>query len=120
MPPPRVLVAEDEPDALRLLELLLAVWGYEVISARNGVEALEQCTPPPDLLLTDISMPEMDGIELCRRFRANPQLKDVPIIALTALPRLPAALLGLVEAHFQKPPELERLRHALAFYAPVE
>jgi CheY-like chemotaxis protein len=120
MPPARILVAEDEPDLLHMLEVLLGMWGYEVVPARNGAEALERAEPPPDLLLTDVSMPEMDGVELCRRFKANPSLRSVPIIVVSALPRLPAAMLGAVEAFFPKPPDLERLRDAIAFYTPEE
>jgi CheY-like chemotaxis protein len=120
MPTARILVAEDEPDLLHMLEVLLGMWGYHVVAARNGAEALERAAPRPDLLLTDLSMPEMDGLELCRRFRARPILRSVPIIVVSALPRLPAGMLGTVEAFFPKPPDLERLRDAIAFYTPED
>jgi two-component system KDP operon response regulator KdpE len=79
----KILVIDDEVDLIALLSLKLRDEGYQVVSARDGVQALQvvqdQC---PDLILLDLMMPHMDGWEACRRIR---ELTDVPIIMLTAL-----------------------------------
>src|ERR1051326_6104851 len=81
-PKPRILVVDDEPQLTRVLRTGLNARGYEVRVAADGVAALETFGDwPPDLVVTDLSMPEMDGLELCRRLRAASQ---VPIIVLTA------------------------------------
>jgi two-component system, OmpR family, KDP operon response regulator KdpE len=79
---PRILVVDDEPQLTRVLRTGLKARGYEVRVAADGITALETFGDwPPDLVVTDLSMPNMDGLELCRRLRAFSQ---VPIIVLTA------------------------------------
>lgn len=83
--PPKILVVEDEPNLRKLLEVIIGKEGYEVFPTANGEEAwgvLSQIVP--DLVLTDVMMPKMDGIELCRRIRANPEFDLVPLVLLTA------------------------------------
>jgi CheY-like chemotaxis protein len=83
--PRLVLVAEDTADLREMWRLWLTVWGFEVIEAGNGAEALAQArTHHPDLVLMDLWMPVMDGIEAMRRLRSDPQTADIAIIALTA------------------------------------
>ncbi len=78
----RILVVDDEPRYLRLLEANLVTEGYEVISASDGAEALEIFSSrPTDLILLDIMLPGMDGFTVCQRIR---QFSSVPIIMLTA------------------------------------
>jgi len=80
--PAKILVVDDEPDILELVETRLAMVGYETITAESGEEALKLFfTARPDLALLDLEMPGMDGFELCERIR---QMSDVPIIFLTA------------------------------------
>jgi CheY-like chemotaxis protein len=82
----RLLLAEDHLLNQQVFMEYLSALGYEVILAQNGVEAVALCAErQPDLVLMDIQMPEMDGIEATHRIRANPQTAQVPIIALTAL-----------------------------------
>lgn len=83
---PRILLVDDDPMNLILLEELLQVQGYETLSASSGVEALRLAkTYEPSLILLDVMMPEMDGFEVCRLCREDPQLQTVSVIFLTAL-----------------------------------
>ncbi|MDO9120330.1 MAG: response regulator transcription factor [Anaerolineaceae bacterium] len=78
----KILVVDDEPLYLRLLKVNLESEGYEIITAKNGEEALDQLTQSmPNLIIMDIMMPKMDGIVACERIR---QFSNVPIILLTA------------------------------------
>jgi len=79
----RILLVDDEPLYLRLLKVNLESEGYEIVSARNGEEALELLAQEiPDLIIMDVMMPKLDGIATCNRIR---QFSNVPIILLTAL-----------------------------------
>lgn len=80
-----ILIVDDEPVNLSLLRQVLGS-DYNLFFARNGLEAIsraERCNP--DLILLDVMMPEMDGIEACKRLKANPRLTSVPVILVTAL-----------------------------------
>ncbi|MBO9367262.1 MAG: response regulator [Chloroflexi bacterium] len=79
----RILIVDDDPLLIELFSILLKAHGYEVLRAGNGVEALEKIEKEnPDLILLDLMMPDMDGIEVCRRVRAQHQ---VPILIISAL-----------------------------------
>jgi two-component system, cell cycle response regulator DivK len=81
----RILVVEDQPDNRRILRDLLGNAGYELIEAETGEEALTAVEAQrPDLILMDIQLPVMDGYEATRRIRSNPELKSIPIIAVTS------------------------------------
>ena len=72
--PRHILVVDDEPQITRVLRTLLTAHGYDVRVANDGEGALEIARDwPPDLMITDLSMHKMDGLELCRRFRENSQ-----------------------------------------------
>ena len=84
--PPLVLLAEDEDNVSKLLADYLIEHGYRIVTARNGIEALKQAKEvKPDIILMDIQMPELNGLEATRRIRADAKLSTTPIIALTAL-----------------------------------
>lgn len=86
MQPARILVVDDTPSNLRLLEDLLRSEGYEVMTASSGPEALERVTRDgPDLVLLDVVMPDLDGFEVCRLIRADPKTTLLPVILVTAL-----------------------------------
>jgi CheY-like chemotaxis protein len=78
--------AEDYDDNRELLRLLLAGANYEVREARNGQECLmlARTDPPPDLIMVDLSMPELDGWEVFRQLKANSNTADIPCVAVTA------------------------------------
>ncbi|MGH7576607.1 MAG: response regulator [Longimicrobiales bacterium] len=83
---PTVLVAEDHLDSRDAMRALLEAFGYHVIVATNGREAVELATSHrPDLVLMDIMMPELDGFEATRELRKRPELEGMPIIAVTAM-----------------------------------
>jgi diguanylate cyclase (GGDEF)-like protein len=82
---PRVLVVDDDPDKLSLLEMALTMAGYDVRTARDGEEGFAQMSSfQPDLVVSDVMMPRMNGYDLARRIRENPQTKFIPIILQTA------------------------------------
>lgn len=82
----RILIVDDEPVNLILLEDILTSDQYHIISAENGNEALVQVkSEMPDLILLDVMMPEVDGFEVCRRLKADETTRWIPIIILTAL-----------------------------------
>ncbi len=83
--PMNILVVDDTPDSLRLLVGILSEQGYKVRAAPNGKLALSAAQKmPPDLILLDINMPEMNGYEVCQRFKADPRTAHIPIIFLSA------------------------------------
>jgi adenylate cyclase len=82
---PRIMVVDDTPQNVRLLEAVLTSRGYEVIPAGSGAEALDKvASDRPDLVLLDIVMPRMDGYEVCRRLRADPATALLPVVMITA------------------------------------
>src|SRR5580698_5180773 len=81
-----IIVVDDQPANLRLLEDMLKVDGYKIRSFPRGRLALAAAAQnPPDLILLDINMPELNGYEVCSRFKTNPELAEAPIIFLSAL-----------------------------------
>lgn len=81
----KILIAEDERDIRDLVAFTLRFAGHEVFAAANGEEAVELATRVnPDLILMDVRMPRMTGYEACKVMKANPDLKDIPVVFLTA------------------------------------
>jgi two-component system cell cycle response regulator DivK len=81
----RILVVEDQEDNRQILRDLLTNAGYEMIEAEDGQQALTQAAAHrPDLILMDIQLPLLDGYEATRRIKADPALKDIPIIVVTS------------------------------------
>jgi two-component system, cell cycle response regulator DivK len=84
----KILIVDDNRDVREVLQCQLKMLGYLVISAENGYVAIEKAiAEQPDLILMDIMMPEMDGWQASRAVRANPDTKDIPILAATAMCR---------------------------------
>src|ERR687888_786696 len=81
----KILVVDDVPENVRLLEAVLVPRGYEVVSAHNGTEALGLVeSEKPDLILLDVVMPEMDGYAVCTQLRANEETAVLPVIMVTS------------------------------------
>ena len=84
--PPSILIVDDIPENLRLLAGILATYNYFVRPATNGLRALMAArTEPPDLVLLDIKMPEMDGYSVCEQLKADERTCNIPIIFISAL-----------------------------------
>jgi CheY-like chemotaxis protein len=81
---PLVLVVEDDPETRHFYTLTLAANGFDTEEAHNGFQAWDKATAIlPDLILSDIAVPGIDGIEFCRRLRADPRTAPIPILAVT-------------------------------------
>jgi len=81
----KILIAEDERDIRELVSLSLQFGGYTVVQAANGAEAVEQAQKElPDLILMDVRMPKMTGYDACRRIKAIPELRDIPVVFVSA------------------------------------
>lgn len=85
MPGEQILIVDDNIDNLKLTEMLLACEGYQVRTAEDAEQALEVLRGyHPGIILMDVQLPGMDGLDLTRRLRQNPSFRTVPIVALTA------------------------------------
>src|SRR5215216_3094735 len=92
----RVLVVDDVPANVRLLEARLSAEYFDVLTAANGAEALAICERAEcDIVLLDIMMPDMDGFEVCRRLKANASTHHIPVVIVTALDHASDRLRGL-------------------------
>lgn len=81
----KVLVVEDNPQNMKLITFVLKKFGHEVIEALSGLEGVEKATQiNPELILMDIQLPDIDGLEATRRIRNNESFRKVPIIAITS------------------------------------
>src|SRR5262245_37883683 len=84
--PPRVLIADDNPQGVELLEAYLADCSYDIQTAADGEETLRKVGQwQPDLILLDIMMPKISGFEVCKRLRASPGTRDIAVLMITAL-----------------------------------
>lgn len=96
MPAPRILVVDDQPINVQLLKRKLEREGMEVATSYSGREALDLVAAKrPDLILLDVMMPDMDGIEVCQRLQADPDTKSIPVIFITARTSKEGKLEGL-------------------------
>ncbi len=105
----KILLVEDDAQILRVLELELKHEGYEVETARDGLTGLERALKEPDLVVLDLMLPKLDGMEVCARIRAK---STVPIIMLTAKDRIPDRVAGLdagADDYLAKPFSIEEL-----------
>jgi DNA-binding response OmpR family regulator len=104
----RVVCIEDEPEMIDLVRLILGRKGFNVIGANGGVEGLETVRlEEPDLVLLDLMMPDMDGWEVYQQMKADPALRDIPVVVVTAKAQSIDKVLGLhiakVDDYITKP-----------------
>lgn len=113
MPSERILIAEDSPTQAEGLRLILESEGYEAVVVGDGRKALERATEGDwDLLLADVTMPELDGFSLCRALRERDDTSELPVIMLSALDDPSALAQGLeagVDGWLRKPVEIDEL-----------
>src|SRR4029077_17586352 len=94
--PPKILIVDDTAHNVKMLADLLAAKGYAIVTAASGQEGLEKVeAEQPDLVLLDVMMPGMDGYEVCRRIRANPEYGILPVVMVTALDPAPERIKGI-------------------------
>jgi len=83
---PRILVIDDEIHVIQLAQLGLGTEGFVVLVAMSGTEGLEQATLElPDLILLDVNLPDLSGLEVCRKLKASSATRDIPVIFLSAM-----------------------------------
>lgn len=100
----RVLIVDDYDDTREMLHMILADAGFAVVSAASGSEAVALAkTCVPHAVLMDLFMPDMDGVEATRQIKADPRLRDVPVVAYTARPATAESEGGLFAAVCVKP-----------------
>ena len=109
-----VLVVDDEEPLRRMMETLLTESGYTVLHAHHGQQAMELAREAqPDLILSDLMMPVLDGLSMCQQIRSDARTAHIPVIAMSAGPQ-PRGLAGLVKAYVSKPFELDDLLATVA------
>src|SRR5688500_3110404 len=81
----RILIVDDEPDTIELLEFNLKSAGYDIVTAADGAEALRKArSADPDLIILDLMLPEIDGLQVCKLLRHDPATTKIPVLMLTA------------------------------------
>ncbi|MFO7166988.1 MAG: response regulator [Chloroflexota bacterium] len=116
----RVLVVDDNRDILDLIQRVLVTYGHDVITARDGVEALEQeAAASPDVILLDVNLPHLNGWEVCRQIKAR---RNVPVMLLTVRAEhgdIERSLEAGADDHIPKPFEISDLLARIERFAPV-
>lgn len=123
--PPRVVIAEDEPRILRSLAFIVEREGGLPVACNDGRAALEAIlADPPRLAILDLMMPGLDGLAVCRAVRAEPRLRELPILVVTALGQKTheqEALAAGATAYVRKPFDPRRLRDQIvAYLQPID
>ncbi|HOE97659.1 MAG TPA: response regulator [Candidatus Sumerlaeota bacterium] len=109
----KVLLADDEEDVKVVLKMFLESKGYDIVTAYDGLDAIDQArTHKPDVILLDIMMPLVDGFEVCRKLKGDPETAEIPIIMLSAASHAESVQKGLdagAAEYLIKPFEPEQL-----------
>lgn len=119
-----ILVVEDHPASLEMMDFLLRSMGYETLLAKDGPSALEIAAHTrPDLVVCDLQLPHMSGYEVAERFKADPAMREVPLIAVTAF-SMPGDKERILASHFEgyyaKPIDPERFIAQMEQHLPAE
>ena len=118
----KILLVDDEPDVIEFLSYNFKKYGYEVDSAKSGVEGIERVRQyQPDLIIADIMMPDMDGTVMCRILKSHDEYKGIPLIFLSAVQDdyqvMRAGLTG-AEEYISKPVTFTLLLNMVTKYLP--
>jgi len=118
-----ILVVEDTPSEQTLITEMLRDSGYQVVLANNGQEALSQLEQVnPDVVITDLVMPGMSGLELCRNLKRNPNTKNLPVLACTSKNQELDKLWGMkqgIDVYITKPYTKDDILRALRSVIPI-
>ncbi len=116
----KILIADDSPTAAALLQRMLAPLGHTILLVSDGEEAVRRIQHEhPDLVILDIIMPKMNGFQLCRTIRSDPELKDLPIIVVTSMDRESDRYWGLkqgADEYLVKPVDASVLQDKVRHY----
>lgn len=113
--PSTVLIVDDNEDSREILALILGMHGFHSVQACDGIEAIEQTRMHrPVVIVTDIFMPRLDGVDLTRRLRADPELASIPVVAQTAYVNAIDPYRELFAAILEKPCQPSELLATLA------
>lgn len=115
-----ILVVDDSSTVRKFVSVSLSLRGFRVVTAEDGMDALEKLPQEPvDLIITDLNMPNMDGMELIRTLRDNPNYKELPIIILTSLNehglKVESEKIG-IHSYLNKPFSLEKVQYEVSKY----
>jgi len=114
----KILIVDDEPNVLRLIGYALEIEGYEIVTAMDGVEALNKVgTEKPDLVILDIMLPRISGIEVCQQLRSKPETVGMPIIMLSARAQVADKIEGLqagADEYITKPVDSDEMAARVA------
>jgi CheY-like chemotaxis protein len=122
----KILVVDDNPDDVKMISMILEPEGYEVVTAGNGLEALQQVeSQDPDLVLLDVMMPELDGFAACAKLKSSPESQGIPVILLTGVAKcitktrypINGVLRAEADEYLEKPVDPEELLRLVATYA---
>ena len=107
----KILVVDDEADLLKMVDLRLTAGGYQVVTAQNGIEGLKKAEEEnPDLIISDVMMPEMDGFAFYKELRSQEATKDIPVLILTARDKMKATFMAMgADGFISKPFSQEEL-----------
>jgi DNA-binding response OmpR family regulator len=112
--PLRILVIEDDPDILNALNIALAAVGFDVDVLLSGKSVLLNQFVVPDLFILDKRLPDVDGLEICRFLKSKPNYQDVPVIMISASPKVKSKAMELGAAYFiEKPFVMQELVDAI-------
>ena len=119
----KVLYIEDNPLNMRLVRKLVDSFGYQAICAANGTDGLALVeSERPDIILTDINLPDIDGLQIAGQLKANEETRHIPVIAITANAMhgdRERCLEAGCDAYIAKPIARQELKNILAFYTPT-
>ncbi len=119
----RILVVEDSPTILYMMTDMLSQLGYEILKAANGAEAVTLATTEkPDVILLDVILPKLNGYQVCRQIKSQPQTEHIPVIMITSKGKQTDRHWGLeqgADAYIVKPVDPDELKDVIDKFIPL-